>query len=163
MSTVRSRIGLSIALAAALTAGACGGKSKTDSATDSTSGDPTAGVTDITTAAGDPVDGGKIIYGLEAETSGFNPVADRWAISAYLVASAVYDPLFAFDDEGNWQPYLAESMVPNEDNTVWVLTLRSDVVFHDGTTLNAEDVAYMYNKPREAPLNKPVLADVESV
>ncbi len=36
------------------------------------------------------------------------------------------------------QPYLASSIVPNADYTVWTITLRSNIKFHDGTPLNAD-------------------------
>ena len=33
-------------------------------------------------------------------------------------------------------PYLAESVEPNADYTVWTIKVRSGVTFHDGTPLN---------------------------
>ena len=38
------------------------------------------------------------------------------------------------------EPWLAESVEPNEDSTVWTITLREGVKFHDGTDLTAEVV-----------------------
>jgi ABC-type transport system substrate-binding protein len=37
-------------------------------------------------------------------------------------------------------PALAESYTANEDATVWTFTLRQGVTFHDGSTLDANDV-----------------------
>ena len=38
------------------------------------------------------------------------------------------------------QPYLAESMTPNADNTEWTIKLRPGITFHDGTPLTAEAI-----------------------
>jgi hypothetical protein len=37
----------------------------------------------------------------------------------------MFDPLFAFDAEGNWFPYLAESASPVEGTNSWQVTLAS--------------------------------------
>ncbi|MGH9246167.1 MAG: ABC transporter substrate-binding protein [Acidimicrobiales bacterium] len=39
---------------------------------------------------------------------------------------------------------LAESFEPNDDLTEWTFTLRDDVVFHDGSSLDANDVVESY-------------------
>ena len=121
------------------------------------------GSTNITTEAGEPKDGGKVVFGLEAESSGFDPVSDRWAISAYQVATALYDPLVAYDEDNNLKPYLAESVTSNDDATEWTITLREGVTFHDGAPLTAEDVIFMYEQHIASPLTKPVFAPVTSV
>ena len=35
------------------------------------------------------------------------------------------------------EPYLAESITSNPDFTAFTITLRPNIVFHDGTPLNA--------------------------
>jgi ABC-type transport system substrate-binding protein len=89
---------------------------------------------------GTPTDGGSLAFGLEAETDGWNPVANRWAVSGHYVASAIFDTLTTIDENGEAVPFLAESVEPNEDATVWTVVLRPDVLFHDGSTLNADAV-----------------------
>jgi ABC-type transport system substrate-binding protein len=42
------------------------------------------------------------------------------------------------------QPALAEDCAPNDDLTVWTCTLRDGVTFHDGATLDANDVVLSY-------------------
>src|SRR5262245_49965605 len=66
--------------------------------------------TNVTQASSGPIKtGGKIAYGVEAETSGWNPTTDRWAISGTVIGLALFDPLSARDDKGVAQPYLAKS------------------------------------------------------
>ncbi len=120
--------------------------------------------TDITQpTTGEPQRGGTVIYATEAEVDGFNPVSNRWAISGHMVAQAVFDPLTALDADGVAQPYLAESVEPNDDFTVWTITLRPGVTFHNGTTLTAEVVAANLEAHRVSPLTSTALAPVSSV
>ena len=53
-----------------------------------------------------------------------------------MYARTVFDPLTIIDTKGAWQPYLAQSVTPNADHTAWTITVRPNVVFHDGTPLN---------------------------
>ena len=154
-------------LAFGLVAAACGSGSDSGDGDggggDGGNGGGDVGSTDITTEAGEPKDGGKVVFGLEAESSGFDPVSDRWAISAYQVATAIYDPIVAYDENNDLKPYLAESVTPNDDATEWTITLREGVTFHDGAPLTAEDAIFMYQQHIASPLTKPVFAPVTSV
>ncbi|WCO65060.1 ABC transporter substrate-binding protein [Iamia majanohamensis] len=91
--------------------------------------------------AGDPVRGGSITYGLEAETGdGWCLQESQLAISGIQVARSIYDTLTAPNAEGEFVPYLAEAVEPNDDFTEWTIGLREGVTFHDGTPLTAEVV-----------------------
>ncbi len=52
----------------------------------------------------------------------------------------VYEALVKFDDEGNYQPSLAESWNVAEDARTWTFNLRKGVKFHNGDILEADDV-----------------------
>lgn len=59
--------------------------------------------------------------------------------------NAVYESLIILDDEMQWQPLLAQDWVfENEGQTV-IYTLRSDVMWHDGQQLTAQDVKFTYD------------------
>ncbi len=90
--------------------------------------------------AGAPQRGGDLVFGIGAETAGLNPTKSAWTPVGYQVASAVFDPLFTKTPDGALQPYLAESMEPNDDFTEWMLKLRPGITFHDGTPLDATAV-----------------------
>ena len=66
------------------------------------------------------------------------------------MALSIYDTLAAYNAEGEAVPYLAESIEPNEDATVWTVKLRAGIKFHDGTPLNAEAVKDTFDKHVEA-------------
>jgi UPF0716 protein FxsA len=64
------------------------------------------------------VSGGSVVYGLESDTGGgFCLPAGQLAISGVMVAQSVYDPLTWPNAEGEYVPYLAESVTPNDDYT----------------------------------------------
>ena len=84
-----------------------------------------------------PVDGGQLVWGLEAETDGLSPSTGRLAVSGHMLASAIFDPLVTLDADGKTVPYLAESFTPNADNTQWAIKLHSGISFHDGEPLDA--------------------------
>lgn len=52
----------------------------------------------------------------------------------------IYEALVKLDKEGDFQPSLAESWNVEEDGRTWTFKLRGGVKFHNGDTLNAEDV-----------------------
>jgi peptide/nickel transport system substrate-binding protein len=89
---------------------------------------------------GTPQAGGELIYGVPGEPAGFNLTAQGCNQECKLMARTIYDPLMALDENLDAVPYLAESVEPNDDYTAWTITLRPDVVFHDGDPLTAEVV-----------------------
>src|SRR5580692_1921877 len=80
-----------------------------------------------------PVSGGSLIFGVDAEEQGFNPTTARFDNVGVMYARTVFDPLTIITADGGWAPYLAESVTPNADYTAWTITVRPNVVFHDGT------------------------------
>ena len=88
--------------------------------------------------AGKPVSGGSVTYGLEAETAGGWCLPEaQLAIAGIQVARTMYDTLTAPDENGDYVPFLAQSVEPNADYTQWTIKLREGVKFHDGTTLDS--------------------------
>jgi len=96
-------------------------------------------------AASDPVTGGSITVGLESETNSYLPSIWAGSQAGINVAYTIFDPLVTRDVENRVQPYLAQSLEPNEDFTLWTLTLRPGVEFHDGTPLDAEAMKTMFD------------------
>jgi len=116
---------------------------------------------------GPPKRGGTLRYGLEAETDGLNPTTNRFAVSAYMMAAAVFDPLARFNKDGQVKPYLAESITPNAAFTSWDVKLRPNIKFHDGTPLTSEAIKAGVEAELADPLisiaAKPILAPSNQV
>ena len=137
-----------IACLVAIIASACGSSSSSSSG-DNTSGTAPALGADVTLAPdGTPKQGGDLIYGVEAESDGYNPWKNRFAASGTEVGLAVYDPLAAFDSNDNTQPYLAQSMTPSADNMTWTITARPNIKFHNGQPLDGEAMRIFFEHLR---------------
>lgn len=79
----------------------------------------------------EPTRGGKVVYGLEAESDGYCLPSAQLAISGMQVMRAFYDPLVVPNASGGYSPYLAKSIEPNDDHTVWTIALRKGITFND--------------------------------
>jgi peptide/nickel transport system substrate-binding protein len=82
---------------------------------------------------GRPKMGGSVAFGTEAEEAGIDPTYAHFDSTGVCYARAVYDPLAIILENGQVVPYLAESITPNSDYTEWTITVRPNVLFHDGT------------------------------
>src|SRR5690625_120951 len=87
----------------------------------------------------EPVDGGtlNVAYGSDPDTldwmsTGASPTRD--------VAWHVFESLFALDHDYQVKPMIAEDYEVSDDEKVYTITIRDDVRFHDGSTVEAEDV-----------------------
>jgi ABC-type transport system substrate-binding protein len=107
----------------------------------SPSGSGTASGSRNGVATGTPRRGGSLIFGVEAEEQGFDPATGRFDTTGVLYARTVFDPLTVIAADGSVQPYLAKSVMPNPDYTVWTITTRPGITFHDGTPCDAAAVA----------------------
>jgi peptide/nickel transport system substrate-binding protein len=100
---------------------------------------------------GEPRHGGSITVALEAETNSYLPGRGAIGAPGTNVALTIFDALVRRDHNGNWRPYLAESIEPNADYTVWTLRLRPDVRFHDGTPLDAAALKWNFDNLHKVP------------
>ena len=139
---------LAVLAALGLLAGACGDDSGDGDDTTATSiqdGEVGGSDGEEEPEAVEPAYGGRIVVGMESETNEWSPNNGQFANSGITVALAIYDPLVSLDEEGNFQPFLAESLTPNDDLTEWTLTLREGVQFHDGTPFDAEALKWNFD------------------
>ncbi|MDZ7733963.1 MAG: ABC transporter substrate-binding protein [Acidimicrobiia bacterium] len=144
---------LAVLGALALLAGACGGSDDSDDAsTPASDGDGTD--------APSPVTGGEVVIGLDAESDGYNPATNRFAHAGHTVASAVYDPLAAYNDEGVAVPYLAESIEPNDSFDEWTITLPEGVEYHNGEPVTAEAVVEVLEAHQEGLVTSSTITDI---
>ncbi len=130
---------------------------------DSDDGAPEDGDGSTTTPeALEPVDGGSLTFAVEADSDGYNPVANRWSISGNYVGSSFLEPLVVENGDGTVEPWLAVSVTPNEDGTEWTIVLRDGITFHDGTPLDAEAVAANIEARKQGALTASSYAPVDS-
>ncbi len=167
---------LALLLSFALVAAACGsgdsegsdggGTDDSDESTEEEESAPTTAVPVEDEDEGDtgPTEGGKLVYGLEADSA--NPWAPHrvsCAISCMTILGAISDTLMAPAEDGTIVPNLLESMEANEDYTVWTMTAREGISFHDGTPFDGDAIAFNINACRFSPLTGPALANIGDV
>ncbi|MEN9506545.1 MAG: hypothetical protein RI958_2471 [Actinomycetota bacterium] len=174
-SRARSR-GLAGLAALAVLAAACGGNDPAASSTTaapevtSASSEPPATEAPVFTNAPTTTNpeivatpGGTLTIALDGESTGFHPHVDAWANAGHNVAKAVFETLMAFDASGKPVPYLAESIEANDDATVWTITLRSGITFHNGEAFDAEAVKLNFESILASAQFKDQLALVASL
>ncbi len=145
-----------------MVAAACGGDDDTsDNANpDEGPGDSEPDESD----AGDPVAGGKLVYGLEADTSTpWTPANSVCAISCHMIMRSVFDTMGLFSEDGSVKPNLLESFEPNDDFTEWTLTPKSGIKFHDGTDLDAAAIKANFDAHLASFLTAKALLNVDTV
>lgn len=103
---------------------------------------------------GAPRRGGLVTIGTMAEVNGLNPATTHWDTNGILYANAVYDPLTWVAADGTAQPYLAESLTPNQAYTAWTMALRPGITFSDGSDLTATAVKNNFNVLATSPLTE---------
>ena len=151
---------LSVVLVAmALLAMSCASDEPTDSSTD-----PDAPETEAT---GEPVPGGSFVVGLSGELPAqgtLNPAVNTQG-GMQQAAGMLFNGLVEIDENAEPVPALATDWDVQDDGRVYVFNLRDDVVFHDGTSLTAEDVKWTYeaallrNHARTQSSIRPALAE----
>ncbi|MDT0203186.1 ABC transporter substrate-binding protein [Nocardioides sp. AE5] len=118
---------------------------------------------DTERAGDEPVPGGTLKFVVSADANGFDPQNDTFSGQTNTMARTILEPLTILDAEGNWQPYLAESVEPNDDATEWTIVLRGGINFSNGDVLDADVVAKNLEGHRTKPVNAGTLADIESI
>jgi len=101
----------------------------------------------------EPVKGGTLRYGLEADVNGLNPTTSALSSPGLMMSNAVFDTLTATTADNQVVPFLAQSVEPaTDDFKSWTLTLRPDILFQDGTPLNADAIIVNFEAQRNDPL-----------
>ena len=96
-----------------------------------------------------PKKGGRFRQGLAAgSTSDSLDPATMPDDGVYNLSWQIRNNLVEIDYKGNAIPELAESWEPSADASRWTFKLRKGVEFHNGKTLDAEDVVYSLNHHR---------------
>jgi len=150
---------IALLLVFGMIAAACGGGEDEDVAGTTTPAADTTAPPDTTTAPPTtvspapsttatpevgPTYGGRITLGLEAESVGLRPWEDAFSSNTINMTINVFDKLFELDADFQPTPWLASGISGNDDFSVWTMTVREGVVFHNGDPFNAQTVADMF-------------------
>ncbi|WP_243076481.1 ABC transporter substrate-binding protein [Microbacterium sp. SS28] len=98
--------------------------------------------------SGDGEGGGTLTLGALLAPTTFDPAGSEWGNRAPFYQS-VYDTLLLATPEGTIEPWLATEWSYNDDSTVLTITLRDDVTFSDGSTLDSADVVATMQRSKD--------------
>ena len=152
--------GLAVAGASGSLLAACSSSSSSSSTTSggSSTGSRPNGVTSAT-----PKPGGTLVFGVDAEEKGFSPTQGTFDEVGILYARTVFDTLMILDANGEPQPNLAQSVTSNPDGTVWTITMRPNLQFHNGAACDAAAVAANFKAHQASLLTGPALTPIQSI
>jgi peptide/nickel transport system substrate-binding protein len=87
-----------------------------------------------------------LVLGRSGDSVGLDCV-DESDFESLMVCAQIFEPLVAFEP-GTTEviPWLAERWQVSDDLLTWTFTLRQGIQFHDGTELDAEAVAFNFER-----------------
>jgi ABC-type dipeptide transport system, periplasmic component len=101
-----------------------------------------------------PKEGGVIREGFVGQPTTLNPIFAANEIDQSL-CNLVYSGLLKNDGKGGVIPDLADSYEKSDDGRHWVVRLRKDVFWHDGTPFTADDVVFTISTIQNPETNSP--------
>ncbi|MBI1774151.1 MAG: ABC transporter substrate-binding protein [Proteobacteria bacterium] len=102
-------------------------------------------------AQAQPKKGGRFRLGVSTASAGDSHDPATWGTSAIInlgLWGGVYNNLMEIGPDDKLVSELAESVEPSEDAATWTFKLRKGVTFHNGKTLEADDVIASFNHHR---------------
>lgn len=87
-----------------------------------------------------------LVVGLQQEPTSLDPTADATASIDGMLTQNVYESLTIVAENGEVQPNLATSWEVSEDGLTYQFTLAEGVLFHDGTSFDAQDVVFAFDR-----------------
>lgn len=161
---------LAVFIAAALFAAGCGDDGDASAAGDNDSTGP-ASVESAGYAGqsnGEPVPGGTLVFGVNSQTAGLDPVISQGSgTTGGIELAALYDTLLRWDpEERAYEPRTAESLTPDSTLAEWTLKIRPGISFGDGTSYNAEAVKINIERflaPTSRSPHRATLAIIEEI
>ncbi|MEO0561625.1 MAG: ABC transporter substrate-binding protein [Chloroflexota bacterium] len=99
-------------------------------------------------------DGSSIVIAQGTDAASLDPQLQNDAFTTSILNN-VFDTLIYRSQELALEPGLATAW-ENVEDTVWELTLREGVTFHDGDAFNAEDVKFSLERPLDPDLGSPL-------
>lgn len=107
-----------------------------------------------------------ITLGMVLEPPNLDPTAGAAAAIDEVVYANIFEGLTRFGPDGSVRPALAERWDVDAEGTVYTFHLHDGVTFHDGTTMDAEDVKFSLDRARaedSTNAQKALFAGIEAV
>ena len=101
-----------------------------------------------------PTSGGVLTLGISGggASDTLDPLAATTSID-YHRAAALFDYGYWPDKDFVYQPQLVEESTANQDATMWTIRLREGIEFHNGKTMDADDLIFTLQRIYEIPFS----------
>ena len=107
-----------------------------------------------------------VTLGMQLEPPMLDPTGGAAAAIDEVVYANIFEGLTRFASDGSILPALAESWEISDDGLEYTFNLHSGVMFHDGTSFDAEDVKFSFDRARaedSTNAQKALFAPIENV
>lgn len=110
-----------------------------------------------------PAVGGEYTEGLLREPRTINPIFASTNDTDRDLARLMYAALIKYDSAGTPVPDLAERIDVSADGRRWTVTLRPNLLWHDGDTFDADDVLFTIKTIQNPDFKSPLRANWQGV
>lgn len=110
-----------------------------------------------------PKAGGKYVEGIVGQPAYINPLLSQTSEADADLSALVYAGLFVHDGESYPVPRLAESFSVSDDGKEYIVTLRENIRFQDGSSLTAEDVVFTMRAIQDPAYRSPLRQNLQGV
>jgi len=120
----------------------------------------------LTTALGAQAAQTDITIGMQLEPPNLDPTAGAAAAIDEVVYANIFEGLTRYRADGSIAPDLAKSWDISDDGLTYTFHLHDGVKFHDGTTMDANDVKFSLDRARakgSTNAQKPLFAGIDTV
>ncbi len=93
--------------------------------------------------------GRELTIAVSTEPPSLDPTTNAAAIIRLLLQQNLYETLVTVDENGRFQPLLAQSWEISNDGLTYTFHLRENVLFHDGTPCDAEAVKASFLRAKD--------------
>lgn len=107
-----------------------------------------------------------VTIGMQLEPPNLDPTGGAAAAIDEVVYANVLEGLTRFGSDGSVLPALAKSWTISDDGLTYAFTLNTGVTFHDGSTLDADDVKFSFDRAMaedSTNAQKQLFANIKSV
>lgn len=110
-----------------------------------------------------PNSGGEYTEALVGQPRFINPILSQTNDIDADLSALIYSSLLKFDKDGNLQNDLAESYEISEDKLTYTFHIKQNAKWHDGESLNADDIIYTVKTIQDDSYYSPLIANLKGV
>ena len=110
-----------------------------------------------------PIAGGVYTEGLVGVPKYINPLYANISDVDNDIQSLVFSSLFKRGKNGELEPDLVEHYEISDDSKIYTFQIRNNVLWHDGSNLNTNDIVFTFNAIRDVNYKSPLRPSFEGV